>query len=175
MGRTYIVGEELKIGQIVHVKSGVIYRVRDEAIEDINTMQQVQALAQLVDAKVSPKRRKDGEVYINDESKKHIKARLLEYTFEELKLAIERFTQNRWRMEHNINKPLWWFFRSNNQIDTFLGLEQDMIKVEVTSTKTGKNWTQERLKQEVKEEVAKLDSPSRKKFDELRKNFKIGK
>lgn len=65
---------------------------------------------------------------LTDASRKKIGLRLKEYTIEELKLAIDRFSGNKWRMENNADKGMSWFFDSNDKIAVFTALAQDRIK-----------------------------------------------
>lgn len=83
-----------------------------------------------------------GKKTLTDKAKHHINARLKNYDVDRLKEAIDHFAGNKWRMDNNADKPLSWFFRSDEQIETFLCLVQDIGKQEEDerTTVTGR-WT----------------------------------
>lgn len=81
-----------------------------------------------------------GQKTLTDKAKHHINARLKTYTEQQLKEAIDRFSNNKWRMDNNADKPLSWFFRSDEQIETFLCLKTDEPEEQVATKPTGR-WT----------------------------------
>ena len=96
------------------------------------TTEQIEKLAEMVHTLIRPSRTKNGKVYISNNAKSKIKARVKEWGFEEVEKAITLFVGNEWRMKYNANKSLEWYFRSDDQIETFLGLEQDRISGNAT-------------------------------------------
>jgi len=60
-----------------------------------------------------------------------IRARLKEYSVEELKRAMDRFASNRWWMEHNANRGIAWWFHSEDRIEQFLKLKSDKKSVTI--------------------------------------------
>ena len=77
--------------------------------------------------------KKGSRVVLTEQSKNKIKTRLKEYSKEELLEGIDRFSKNKWRMENNSDKTLTWFFRSNEQIETFLSLKLDLEEQKIAS------------------------------------------
>lgn len=65
---------------------------------------------------------------LTEEATKKIKTRLKSFTLEELEDAITKFSGNEWRMEHNSDKGMKWFFESDDKIAEFLLSKQDRKK-----------------------------------------------
>lgn len=61
-------------------------------------------------------------------------SRLKEYNIEELKKAIENFSQDTWWMKNNSHRGISWFFHSEDRIEQFLNLtpKKDFSKLELT-------------------------------------------
>jgi hypothetical protein len=51
-----------------------------------------------------------------------ITARLKEYTADELKKAIDNFSQDEWWMKNNAHRGVAWFFHSEDRIEQFINL-----------------------------------------------------
>ena len=98
--------------------------------EEKEVKDDVYVLAKFIHDNIRPSRQKNGKIYINDQARNKIKARLKQYTLQELLTSLKKFTHNSWRMKNNRNKSLDWFFRTDAQIETFLNLEEDMIQSE---------------------------------------------
>lgn len=62
---------------------------------------------------------------LTEQGEEKIKARLKTYSPSELLEAIDRFSKNQWRMQHNADKGIVWFFRSDEQIGIFLLLQPE--------------------------------------------------
>lgn len=60
---------------------------------------------------------------LTNTAKEKINTRLKIYSLDKLLEAIEKFSKNKWRMENNSDKSASWFFRSDEQIETFLCLK----------------------------------------------------
>lgn len=56
-------------------------------------------------------------------AKDKIKSRLKTFSFEELKKAIDNFSQDEWKMKHNAKRGVAWFFHSDERIEQYLNLE----------------------------------------------------
>ena len=74
------------------------------------------------------KERINSSVTLTEKAQVKITCRLNKYDINQLKLAIDRFAGCKWRMDNNKDKPLSWFFKSDEQIETFLLLKQDTGK-----------------------------------------------
>lgn len=61
-------------------------------------------------------------------SKRKIKARLREYTLEQLLEAIDKFAKDSWWMEHNASRGIAWFFHSEDRIDQFLNITKRSVE-----------------------------------------------
>lgn len=57
-----------------------------------------------------------------DKAKKKVKARLKEYSVDDLKSAINKFSQDDWWMKNNAHRGVAWFFHSEERIEQFLNL-----------------------------------------------------
>jgi len=62
---------------------------------------------------------------LTERAGRKIKARLKEYSVEELVRAMDSFANNKWWMQHNSNRGISWFFHSEDRIEQFLRLEPD--------------------------------------------------
>jgi hypothetical protein len=60
---------------------------------------------------------------LNDGIKK-IETRLKTYTCDELIMAIDNFSKNKWFMDNNSGRGISWFFKSDSQIDKWLSLKE---------------------------------------------------
>lgn len=79
-----------------------------------------------------------GQKGLTSKAGDHINARLKTYSVDKLKQAIDCFSNNKWRMDNNADKPLSWFFRSDEQIETFLCLKTDEPEEQVATKPTGR-------------------------------------
>lgn len=57
-----------------------------------------------------------------DDARKSIEKRLRAFSCEQLETAIDNFSRNEWRMEHNRCLGIRWFFKSDEQIYMWLNL-----------------------------------------------------
>ena len=67
-------------------------------------------------------------VRLTETAKQKIRTRLRTYGITDILKAQHRFSRNRWRMQHNRSKPLVWWYGSDDQIEKWLMLEDDMDK-----------------------------------------------
>lgn len=75
-------------------------------------------------------------IKVTKQSRDKIKVRLLEHSFDskitrldELKLCIDNFSKDNWRMQNNKSKGLQFFFRNEDQIVKWLELEIKVNKI----------------------------------------------
>ena len=73
-------------------------------------------------------------VQLTSTAQKKIQTRLKTLSLETLKEAQNCFSKNKWRMDNNRTQPLSWFFRSDEQIETFRLLEADLDSVDEVSS-----------------------------------------
>lgn len=66
-----------------------------------------------------------------DKAVDKIRARLKNFTDEDLLKAIKVFSENTWWMEHNSGRGVAWFFNSDERIDQFLNLEDKLSEDEM--------------------------------------------
>lgn len=67
-----------------------------------------------------------------DQGKDKIKTRLKKFSVEQLLEAIDKFSKNTWRMERNAHLGVAWFFKSDEQMQTFLSLKQEKQSASIT-------------------------------------------
>lgn len=102
-----------------------------EKNQDINNNQDTNINSEVERLFKYYKKKINSRAILTTQAKDKIKTRLKEYKLKELGHSIKRFSNNIWRMEHNSDKPLTWFFRSEEQIATFLQLKQDVEKTKL--------------------------------------------
>lgn len=85
---------------------------------------------------------------LTDQAKLKIKARLKVYSVEELKSAIDKFSQDKWWMENNSHRGVAWFFHSDDRIDQFINLK------ELTQTEKEKKRADELIKEKGEEQAS---------------------
>lgn len=56
-----------------------------------------------------------------------IRVRLKNFSYEELKKAINNFSKNKWQMEHNAGRGMVWFFHSDERIENYLNMKSGII------------------------------------------------
>lgn len=77
------------------------------------------------------KRKINGKSRLTEGAKRKIKSRLRVYSVEELRDAVQRFSDTEWWMENNAHRGIAWFFNSDDRIDQFLNLKP---KIETPKT-----------------------------------------
>lgn len=104
--------------------------IKKKKEEDKIINAQIDELVEYYKRKIWPKTK------LTKPAKLKIRTRLLEKStekditrFDELKLAIDNFSRNTWRMQNNKDKGLQFFFRSEDQIAKWLELEVKIKKI----------------------------------------------
>lgn len=77
------------------------------------------------------KMRINKDAKLTKQAKDKIYTRLKEYSPKELAMSIKKFSRNRWRMQYNSDKGMKWFFKSEEQIATFLAVKADIPSSEM--------------------------------------------
>ena len=66
-------------------------------------------------------------VRLTDGARNKIKTRLKNYTLEELLLAIDKFSKDKWWMDRNGNRGMAWFFESDDRIEQFINFKEKKL------------------------------------------------
>ena len=74
------------------------------------------------------KKKINKDARLTAQAKAKIVTRLKEFSFEELLTAIDKFSNNVWRMENNSSKGMVWFFSSEEKVSTWLSLKSDKVE-----------------------------------------------
>jgi len=71
----------------------------------------------------------DSSARLTNKAEKVLRKRFDEFTFDELVTAIDNFSKEHWRMEHNSNYGIAWFFKDEDQVGKWLRMKPKVSKV----------------------------------------------
>ena len=98
---------------------GIILKVNNK---DDNKPSPVDIIYEYFKEKINP------SVRLTDKSIDFIKKRLKKYSVAELRVAIEKFAADDWRMKNNAEFPIAWYFRTDDQVEKWLALNSNKKK-----------------------------------------------
>ena len=96
-------------------------------------------LSQVHDVHEHYRSRIQPDARLTDRARKKIETRLKSYSPENLKLAIDRFSEDPWRMAHNAKNGMAWFFHTDDRIEQFMHLQPEKNDVQTSGRTQSRN------------------------------------